>query len=86
MLSLLTFSKSQGHLFDERHGRSLAKSITFRILVMLSDGVIIYAITHRFDVTLSVIIFSNLSSTIIYYLHERLWNKIAWGKAAGQTR
>ncbi|MBI5817243.1 MAG: DUF2061 domain-containing protein [Candidatus Yonathbacteria bacterium] len=29
---------------------------------------------------LAVIVFSNLASTIIYFFHERAWNKIHWGK------
>ena len=27
-----------------------------------------------------VIILTNLSSATLYYLHERVWNKIKWGK------
>jgi len=64
----------------EKIKRSLVKSITFRILVVIADGAIIYLITKSFTIALSVIIFSNISSTIIYYLHERVWSKTNWGK------
>jgi uncharacterized membrane protein len=60
--------------------RSITKAITFRFLILCSDGVIILAITHRFDMALGVIFFSNFASTVIYFLHERLWNKIKWGE------
>lgn len=60
--------------------RSITKAITFRFLILCSDGIIILAITHRFDVALGVIFFSNFASTVIYFLHERLWNKIKWGQ------
>jgi uncharacterized membrane protein len=66
--------------FKENAKRSLAKSITFRVLVITSDFVIISLITHRYDLALAVIIFSNLASATIYYLHERVWNKIKWGR------
>lgn len=66
--------------FSEHSKRSLVKSITFRILVLISDGIIIYSITHRYDVAITVIFFSNFSSTILYYFHERVWNRIRWGK------
>jgi len=56
------------------------KAIIFRILILISDGIIIFAITHRYDITLGVIIFSNFSSTVLYFLHERIWNRIRWGK------
>ena len=60
--------------------RSITKAITFRFLILCSDGVIILAITHRFDVAIGVIFFSNIASTIIYFLHERLWTTIHWGQ------
>lgn len=58
--------------------RSLAKALTFRLMVLLADSVIVYAITRRFDITLGVLIISNISSTILYFLHERIWNQIHW--------
>lgn len=66
--------------FHEHLKRSITKAITFRLLILISDGIIIYAITHRYDVTLGVIFFSNFASTILYVVHERLWNNIHWGK------
>lgn len=71
--------------FQEKNTRSVLKAVTFRIAIIISDSVIIYALTRRFDVTLGVIAFSNLSSTILYFLHERVWNHISWGKTAGQV-
>lgn len=66
--------------FHEHIKRSLIKAITFRLLILVSDGFIILAITHRFDIALGVIFFSNLASTFFYFLHERLWDRIRWGK------
>ena len=67
-------------IFKENVSRSLVKSITFRILIILSDSIVIYLITKRFDTTVSLIIISNLASTVIYFIHERIWTKIHWGK------
>jgi len=64
----------------EKVKRSVVKSITFRILDALAEGLIIYLITKSFIVTVGVIIFSNISSTVIYFFHERAWSKIQWGK------
>lgn len=66
--------------FNEHTKRSLVKAITFRILILISDGIIIFSITHRYDIALAVIFFSNFASTILYFIHERIWNKIRWGK------
>ncbi len=65
---------------SEKVRRSLVKSVTFRVLVIVSDSIIIYAITRRVDMTVGVIIFSNILSTILYFIHERAWAKIHWGK------
>lgn len=67
-------------LFHEHISRSITKAITFRSLILISDGIIIFAITHRYDVALSVIFFSNFASTILYVVNERIWNTIHWGK------
>ncbi|HEX6977055.1 MAG TPA: DUF2061 domain-containing protein [Patescibacteria group bacterium] len=66
--------------FYERVGRSLAKAMTFRGVILISDSIIIYILTKRLDITLGVMLFSNLASTILYFLHERFWNNIHWGK------
>ena len=67
--------------FHENLKRSITKALTFRTIILCSDGLIVYAITHRYDVALGVIILSNIASTVIYFLHERLWNHIYWGRA-----
>lgn len=56
--------------------RSLIKAITFRLIIIIADIFVVYIITHRVDVTLGVIFFSNITSTILYFLHERIWNNI----------
>jgi uncharacterized membrane protein len=66
--------------FFEDYKRSIIKSITFRALILISDGIIVFAITHRYDLTAGVIVFSNISSTILYFIHERFWNHVHWGK------
>jgi uncharacterized membrane protein len=66
---------------EDRPFRSLAKALTFRAAVLAADSGIIYLLTRRLDLTLSVMVLSNISSTILFYLHERVWNRINWGKA-----
>lgn len=71
-------------VFHEFVQRSFVKAVTFRALILISDGIIIYAITHRYDTTFWVIFFSNLASTVLYFLHERVWDRIHWGKKLGE--
>ena len=67
--------------FHEHLHRSLAKAITFRLFVLVSDAIIVYSLTQRYDVTAGAILFSNIASTILYVAHERIWNEIHWGKS-----
>lgn len=66
--------------FYENYKRSLLKTISFRLIIMVADFIIIMLITKRYDIALGVLLFSNLSSTVFYFIHERLWNGIHWGK------
>ncbi|MDE2025524.1 MAG: DUF2061 domain-containing protein [Patescibacteria group bacterium] len=61
--------------------RSVAKSITFRITVIVSDAVITFALTRRYDLTIGFVVFTNVASTLLYYLHERVWAHVHWGRA-----
>lgn len=60
--------------------RSLVKAITFRTVILCSDAVVIFLITHRWDTTIGLVIATNLASTTLYFLHERVWSQIQWGR------
>jgi uncharacterized membrane protein len=70
------------HHFKEHWQRSLAKAITYRIIILILDFSVIYLITGRFDIAVGFTAISNVYSTVAYYLHERVWDRIKWGKAA----
>ncbi len=66
--------------FFEHYKRSLTKAVTFRIIALCADFLVINALTQKSEVALGIIILTNSSSTILYFLHERVWNRIHWGK------
>jgi uncharacterized membrane protein len=67
-------------VFYDKPERSVIKAITYRALILCTDGLVIFLITRRYDLTLGVIVVSNIVSTLIYLLHERAWDTIHWGK------
>jgi uncharacterized membrane protein len=67
--------------FHEHAPRSVIKAITYRFLIVISNGIIIYAVTKDSRLTSEITVTATIVSTILYYLHERLWNKIHWGKS-----
>ena len=66
--------------FHENHTRSIIKALTYRALIVFSDSIIVFIITRRYDITLGFVAISNIFSTVLYFMHERAWNKIHWGK------
>jgi len=66
--------------FKEKASRSLAKAISYRILIIILDFTVVYILTRRFDIAFGFMIISNVYTAIAYYIHERAWNKIKWGK------
>ena len=64
----------------ETHRRSIVKSVGFRVVVVISDTTIIFLLTHKIAETLGLTVATNLSSMTLYYLYERLWNRIKWGR------
>jgi uncharacterized membrane protein len=47
---------------------------------MVFDFIIIFVITRRYDFAFGIMLASNIGSAILYYFHERAWNKIEWGR------
>ena len=60
--------------------RSIVKTVTYRVFIIILDFVAIYVLTGKVTVALGFMLVSNLYTTVVYFLHERLWNKIQWGK------
>lgn len=59
--------------------RSIAKALTYRVLIMILDFVTIYLLTRTVRVAIGFMIFSNIYTTIAYFAHERIWARIKWG-------
>jgi adenylylsulfate kinase len=57
-----------------------SKSDTYRILIIVLDITVVYLLTGRLDLALGFMVISNVYASIAYYFHERIWNKIGWGK------
>jgi uncharacterized membrane protein len=66
--------------YHEKHSRSIAKAISYRIISICVDLTVVFVITHRIDLTIGIVTTTNIVSTIVYYLHERAWNKSHFGR------
>lgn len=66
----------------ESHLRSIIKALSWRIFGTLMTAGITYFITHKVSFAIYVGLFEFFSKLVFFYLHERIWNTIPFGKAS----
>ena len=66
-----------------KHRRSVAKSISWRLLGSADTFVLGYLITGNAAWAGSIAGLEVLTKMVLYYLHERAWVHIAWGVVRG---
>jgi len=64
----------------EKAYRSVIKTISWRILGTLDTVLISYIITGSFVMAASIGSIELVTKMILYYFHERTWNKINIGR------
>ena len=68
------------HHAEETLRRSIFKTVSYRVVILLLDFTSIYLFTGQIKVAFGFTIISNIYATIGYFVHERIWDKIKWGK------
>lgn len=64
----------------ESHKRSIVKAITWRFLATLTTMILVFIFTGSLALAGSIGIFDVIIKLMVYYSHERAWNRISWGK------
>lgn len=64
---------------QESHLRSMIKAVSWRIFGTFSTMLITFMVTHQIHFALYVGLFEFISKIGLFYLHERIWNKIPLG-------
>ncbi|HEY5674981.1 MAG TPA: DUF2061 domain-containing protein [Malonomonas sp.] len=60
--------------------RSLAKALSWRLLATLITTAIVYALTGKGEFAATIGIADTVFKFFIYFGHERLWNRIPYGR------
>lgn len=68
------------HHATETLRRSILKTISYRAVILILDFASIYIFTRQVNIAIGFMIVSNLYTTLAYFFHERVWDKIKWGK------
>jgi uncharacterized membrane protein len=69
--------------------RSAAKAVTWRIFGSLDTAILSFLVPMLFHVSmkssagiaLSIAAFETVTKIILFYLHERAWARVPWGRA-----
>ena len=64
----------------EKPFRSVAKSISWRIIGTLDTILISWLITGQLKLAFSIGSVELVTKMVLYFFHERVWNSIKWGK------
>ena len=67
-----------------KHKRTLVKTLTWRVLATSDTFLIAWLITGRFDFAGAIAGLEVITKMFLYYLHERGWTRIKWGKYQGE--
>lgn len=63
----------------EAHYRSVVKSISWRMVGTFDTIFISWFITGEVKTALTIGSIEVITKMVLYYFHERTWNKIKWG-------
>lgn len=86
ILDQIIFSKkAQSKGFEEDKSsekplRSVVKALSWRVVGTIDTLVVSYYVTGKFTLAASIASVDFLTKLVLYFFHERIWNKIKWGK------
>jgi len=67
-------------MFRESHSRSVLKALSWRIFGTVVTAALVYVFTRRLVLSLAVGAVEFFSKIGLFWLHERMWDRLSWGK------
>jgi uncharacterized membrane protein len=65
----------------DTNGRSLVKTLTWRVTGSASTFTIAYLVTGSFGISSLVAVIQMCVNTVLYWIHERVWARVTWGRS-----
>ena len=65
----------------EAHSRSVVKALSWRATGTLDTIAVSYLVTGKIKLALSIGFVEMFTKIGLYYLHERAWNRISFGRS-----
>ncbi len=67
-------------MYKDTNLRTILKTVSWRITATTTTVIIVYIFTGRIDTAIEVGLLEMVAKMLIYYLHERGWDKLKFGK------
>jgi len=65
----------------EKQWRSILKAASWRLIGTLDTIILSWIISGKITIAVSIGVFELFTKMFLYYLHERVWNRIKFGKS-----
>lgn len=65
----------------DSHSRSLAKAVSWRVTGTLDTIAISWIVTGKLTLAVTIGAVELFTKILLYYGHERVWNRISYGRA-----
>lgn len=67
-------------MFHERHSRSITKSITWLIVAFAVTFIVLFLLEQDWQSALWHALVIQIVKFIVFYIHERVWNRSNFGQ------
>jgi len=67
-------------MFKENRTRSFIKMLSWRVWATLTTMILVFIFTGKFLIAVSVGVVEVVAKMLLYYIHERIWDKIRIGR------
>jgi len=71
-------------ILTDSHLRSWMKSISWRLIGVIILGGLSWLFTHSWEQTTLITATFHAIRLVLYYYHERVWERVRWGRSAIQ--
>ena len=69
----------------EEHKRSALKSVSWRMIATSTTMFLVYIVTGKLELSASVGVGDVVLKMMFYFLHERIWDRVSFGRSLGGT-
>ena len=78
--SLILTLNNKGKRMNDKYLRSLAKSLSYRICGTIVTSTLVFLFTEKWFLSLTVGAAEFFLKIVFFYIHERVWCMVKWGK------